>query len=145
MDVFAKYVSGIDNPDHRLKAEEILSWTAGQFPNLEAQIKWNKPTFTDHGTYIIMFAAAKNHLSILPEKETMEHLAMTSPRPGTALLRACSEFDGLIRCTMICLRRSSNLTSRKKLKIRGFGASGRDVEGGRHGRFQRLFIKYRQP
>ncbi len=39
MDVFAKYVSGIDNPDHRLKAEEILSWTAGQFPNLEAQIQ----------------------------------------------------------------------------------------------------------
>ncbi|AIU81180.1 iron chaperone [Bacillus velezensis] len=75
MDVFAKYVSGIDNPDHRLKAEEILSWTADQFPNLEAQIKWNKPMFTDHGTYIIMFAAAKNHLSILPEKETMEHFA----------------------------------------------------------------------
>ncbi|MEC3772010.1 iron chaperone [Bacillus velezensis] len=82
MDVFAKYVSGIDNPDHRLKAEEILSWTADQFPNLEAQIKWNKPTFTDHGTYIIMFAAAKNHLSILPEKETMEHFADDIARAG---------------------------------------------------------------
>ncbi|MHC6249207.1 iron chaperone [Bacillus velezensis] len=59
MDVFAKYVSGIDNPDHRLKAEEILSWTAGQFPNLEAQIKWNNPTFTDHGTYIIMYQESR--------------------------------------------------------------------------------------
>lgn len=95
MDVFAKYVSGIDNPDHRLKAEEILSWTADQFPNLEAQIKWNKPTFTDHGTYIIMFAAAKNHLSILP---------MTSPKPATALLPVCSEFNGLNRCIMSCLK-----------------------------------------
>lgn len=28
-----------------------------------------------HGTYIIMFATAKNHLSILPEEETMVHFA----------------------------------------------------------------------
>jgi uncharacterized protein len=75
MEVFAKYLAGIDNPDHRDRTEEILAWVANKFPNLEPQIKWNKPTFTDHGTYIIMFATAKNHLSILPEEETMVHFA----------------------------------------------------------------------
>ncbi|WP_199426182.1 iron chaperone [Thermaerobacillus caldiproteolyticus] len=75
MEVFAKYLAGIDNPDHRDRTEEILTWVANKFPNLEPQIKWNKPTFTDHGTYIIMFAVAKNHLSVLPEEKTMVHFA----------------------------------------------------------------------
>ena len=82
MEVFAKYLAGIDNPDHRDRTEEILAWVANKFPNLEPQIKWNKPTFTDHGTYIIMFAAAKNHLSILPEKETMAHFADEITKAG---------------------------------------------------------------
>ncbi|QPA32893.1 iron chaperone [Thermaerobacillus caldiproteolyticus] len=82
MEVFAKYLAGIDNPDHRDRTEEILTWVANKFPNLEPQIKWNKPTFTDHGTYIIMFAAAKNHLSILPEEETMVHFADEIARAG---------------------------------------------------------------
>ncbi|MBN2910752.1 iron chaperone [Polycladomyces sp. WAk] len=75
MEVFAEYLARIDNPQHRARTEEILAWVANKFPNLEPQIKWNKPTFTDHGTYIIMFATAKNHLSILPEEETMVHFA----------------------------------------------------------------------
>ncbi|WP_253718584.1 iron chaperone [Weizmannia acidilactici] len=57
------------------RAEQIFAWMLEKLPNLEPQIKWNKPTFTDRGTYIIMFATAKNHLSILPEKETMVHFA----------------------------------------------------------------------
>jgi uncharacterized protein YdhG (YjbR/CyaY superfamily) len=75
MEVFAKYLAGIDNPDHRARTEEILAWVANKFPNLEPQIKWNKPTFTDHGTYIIMFATAKNHLSVLPEEVGIAHFA----------------------------------------------------------------------
>ncbi|PAE99308.1 iron chaperone, partial [Bacillus velezensis] len=30
MDVFKDYLSSIDSPDHRLRMEEILSWTAGR-------------------------------------------------------------------------------------------------------------------
>lgn len=104
MDVFAKYVSGIDNPDHRLRMEEILSWTAGQFPILKPQIKWNTPMFTDHGTFIIGFAAAKHHVSVSPKKRVLRILPTTSPVPATAPLPVCSEFNGLIRCNMICLK-----------------------------------------
>jgi uncharacterized protein len=75
MEVFAEYLAHIDNPQHRARTEEVLTWVTKKFPNLEPQIKWNKPTFTDHGTYIIMFATAKNHLSILPEEKTMVHFA----------------------------------------------------------------------
>jgi uncharacterized protein len=75
MEVFAEYLAHIDNPQHRARTEEVLTWVTKKFPNLEPQIKWNKPTFTDHGTYIIMFDTAKNHLSILPEEEAMVHFA----------------------------------------------------------------------
>lgn len=75
MEVFAKYLAGIDNPDHRERTEEILAWVANRFPNLEGKIKWNTPMFTDHGTYIIGFSTAKNHMSISPEEVGMVQFA----------------------------------------------------------------------
>jgi uncharacterized protein YdhG (YjbR/CyaY superfamily) len=70
MEVFAKYLAGIDNPDHRDRTEEI-----NKFPNLEPQIKWNTPMFSDHGTFIIGFSTAKHHLSVSPEEVGIEHFA----------------------------------------------------------------------
>ncbi|MBA2875149.1 iron chaperone [Thermaerobacillus caldiproteolyticus] len=75
MEVFVKYLAGIDNPDHRDRTEEILAWVVNKFPNLEPQIKWNTPMFTDHGTFIIGFSTAKHHLSVSPEEQTMVHFA----------------------------------------------------------------------
>jgi len=42
----------------------------------------DQTTFTDHGTYIIMLATAKNHLSILPEEKTMVHFANEIAQAG---------------------------------------------------------------
>ncbi|MHA6261558.1 iron chaperone [Sporosarcina sp. CAU 1771] len=67
MEVFEAYLSGIDNPDHRERAEEVLKWITNEFPNLEPLIKWNTPMFADHGTFIISFSTAKYHLSVAPE------------------------------------------------------------------------------
>ncbi len=75
MEVFAKYLVGIDNPDHRERTEEILAWVANKFPNLEPQIKWNTPMFTDHGIFIIGFSTAKHHLSVSPEEAGIAHFA----------------------------------------------------------------------
>lgn len=75
MEVFAEYLSGIDNPDHRERTEEILTWVASKYPNLEPQIKWNTPMFTDHGTFIMGFSTSKNHMSISPEEAGIAHFA----------------------------------------------------------------------
>ncbi|MFD0769421.1 iron chaperone [Bacillus sp. CGMCC 1.60114] len=75
MEVFLKYLAGIDNPDHQGRTEEILAWVANKFPNLEPQIKWNTPMFTDHGTFIIGFSTAKHHLSVSPEEVGIAHFA----------------------------------------------------------------------
>ncbi|MCM3086674.1 hypothetical protein SAMN04488127_2653 [Bhargavaea ginsengi] len=71
MEAFAGFLKGIDNQDHRDRTEEVLRWVADTFPRLEPVIKWNQPMFTDHGTYIIGFSVAKNHLSVAPEQAAM--------------------------------------------------------------------------
>jgi uncharacterized protein len=75
MEVFEKYLVGIDNPDHRDRTEEVLTWIANKYPNLEPHIKWNTPMFSDHGTFIIGLSTAKQHMSISPEEVVIAHFA----------------------------------------------------------------------
>lgn len=80
--MFAKYLTGIDNLDHRDRTEEVLAWVANKFPNLEQQIKWNTPMFSDHGTFIIGFSTAKHHLSVSPEEAGIAHFADAIEQAG---------------------------------------------------------------
>lgn len=72
MEVFADFLAKIANPAHRARTEEILTWVKDRFPQLEPQLKWNQPMFTDHGTFIIGFSTAKQHLSVAPDEKTMK-------------------------------------------------------------------------
>ena len=75
MEVFAGYLAGIDNLQHRTRMEEVLSWVAKSFPDLEPKIAWNQPMFTNHGTFIIGFSVAKQHMSIAPERAGILHFS----------------------------------------------------------------------
>jgi uncharacterized protein YdhG (YjbR/CyaY superfamily) len=75
MEVFAEYLSHIDNPQHHARTEEVLGWVVKSFPNLVPKIAWNQPMFTDHGTFIIGFSVAKQHLAIAPEKAGINHFS----------------------------------------------------------------------
>ena len=68
MKFFEEFLNGIDDPGHQDRTEEVFAWTAQKFPYLEPVIKWNQLMFTDHGTYIIGFSVAKNHMSVAPEQ-----------------------------------------------------------------------------
>ncbi len=46
---------------------QLLSYISNKFPQLKEEIKWSQPMFTDHGTFIIGFSVAKNHIAIAPE------------------------------------------------------------------------------
>lgn len=74
MEIFSEFLAKIDNPEHRERTEEVLSWVKNKFPNLEPVIKWNQPMFTDHGTYIIGFSVSKKHLAVAPESVTVSHV-----------------------------------------------------------------------
>ncbi|AYV66676.1 iron chaperone [Niallia circulans] len=68
MEVFAEFLAGIDNPEHRDRTEEVLHWVMKKFPSLVPKIAWNQPMFTDHETFIIGFSIAKQHLAVAPER-----------------------------------------------------------------------------
>lgn len=68
MEAFAEYLARIENPRHRARTEEVLGWVAERFPNLTPKIAWNQPMYTDHGTFIIGFSTAKNHMAVAPER-----------------------------------------------------------------------------
>jgi uncharacterized protein YdhG (YjbR/CyaY superfamily) len=67
MDVFAEYLAKIDHPQHRARMEEVLGWVAMKFPGFVPKVAWNQPMFTDHGTFIIGFSEARQHLAVAPE------------------------------------------------------------------------------
>lgn len=68
MEVFADFLAGIDNPEHRSRIEEVMQWVMKKFPNLVPKMAWNQPMFTDHETFIIGFSIAKQHLAVAPER-----------------------------------------------------------------------------
>lgn len=75
MEVFSSYLANIENPEHRARTEEILSWAADSFPTLVPKVAWNQPMFTDHGTFIIGFSTARQHLAVAPEKEALDRFS----------------------------------------------------------------------
>lgn len=102
MDVFAKYLSEIDNVKHRARTEEVLTWVAERFQNLMPKIAWNQPMFTDYDTFIIGFSIAKQHLAVAPEKVGIDHFSdeIVKDRYGhtkqTVQLFGGSEFYNMI-------------------------------------------------
>lgn len=70
---FQLYLSSIDSPDKKERMEDILKYIKKSFPQLRAEIKWNQPMFTDHGTFIIGFSIAKKHIAVAPELTAIAH------------------------------------------------------------------------
>ncbi|HOV69065.1 MAG TPA: iron chaperone [Clostridia bacterium] len=82
MQDFQSYLNSIEDPGKRERMENILSFIKNSFPQLKEEIKWNQPMFTDHGTFIIGFSIAKNHISVAPEAVTIEHFAKDVRQAG---------------------------------------------------------------
>ncbi|MDI7742687.1 iron chaperone [Lysinibacillus fusiformis] len=82
MEELKGYLDKIDDPNHRERMEEIFSWILEKFPNLKPELKWNQPMFTDHGTFIMGFSTAKQHLSATPEEFGMAHFAEDIAQAG---------------------------------------------------------------
>ncbi|OIJ14563.1 hypothetical protein BKP37_08035 [Anaerobacillus alkalilacustris] len=74
MEVFSEFLAGIDDPFHRERAEEVFTWIKKKYPNLNTEIKWKQPMFTDHGTFIIGFSVSKKHIAVAPESVTITHV-----------------------------------------------------------------------
>lgn len=67
MDTFEEFLAKIEVPEHRERTAEVLQWVFDEYPELEPRIAWKGAVFTHHGTYIIGFSTARNHLAFSPE------------------------------------------------------------------------------
>ncbi|MDT8860791.1 iron chaperone [Alkalihalobacillus sp. MEB130] len=74
MEVFSEYLKGIEEPFQRDRMEEVFTWITNSYPNLNKEIKWKQPMYTDHGTFIIGFSVSKKHLAVAPESVTITHV-----------------------------------------------------------------------
>ena len=68
MEFFQGYLDTIENQEHRNRVQTVLLWVGERFPDLSPRLAWNQPMFTHHGTYIIGFSTAKNHMAVAPER-----------------------------------------------------------------------------
>ena len=82
MEEFEEYLSKINTPQHKARMSEILQWVQKKYPQLVGKIAWNQPMFTDHGTFIISFSLANQHIAMGPEKQTMVELADLIQKSG---------------------------------------------------------------
>ena len=82
MEVFTDYLAHVDNPQHRTRTEEILGWVIRRFPDLMPRIAWNQPMYTDHGTFIIGFSVARQHMAVAPEKAGINQFSDEIVRAG---------------------------------------------------------------
>ncbi|MFP4287493.1 MAG: iron chaperone [Candidatus Izemoplasmataceae bacterium] len=65
---YETFLETIKNPLIKEKMMALVDFVQTTFPHLKLEIKWNQPMFTDHGTFIIGFSAAKNHINLAPEQ-----------------------------------------------------------------------------
>jgi uncharacterized protein YdhG (YjbR/CyaY superfamily) len=82
METLGDYLATLPEAEHRARFGEIFDWIHQQFPQLESKIGWNQPMFTDHGTFIIGFSAAKKNLAFMPERAGMAHLSEAITKSG---------------------------------------------------------------
>jgi len=65
---FEEYLSTIEDEEKRIKTRSVLNWVKKNYPYFVEEVKWSQPMFSNEGTYIIGFSAAKKHLAVIPEK-----------------------------------------------------------------------------
>ncbi len=70
LELFKDFLSNINDLENQRKIEEILLWVTDNF-ELDKKVAWNQPMFTDHGTFIVGFSVAKNHIAVAPESKTI--------------------------------------------------------------------------
>ena len=67
-----EFLATIPNDDNRARMADVLVWFGLTYPEMELRIAWNQPMFTHHGTFIIGFSTASQHMAMAPpERATM--------------------------------------------------------------------------
>ncbi len=72
MKTFTDFINTIEDTGKRARMQEILDHIKSKYPQLQEEIKWHQPMFSDHGTFIIGFSIAKAHIAVAPESKVIQ-------------------------------------------------------------------------
>lgn len=82
METFQDYLDSLASEEQKERFREVFAWMEKTFPELKTRIAWNQPMYTDHGTFIVAFSAAKAHMACSPETKGIEHFAKELDEAG---------------------------------------------------------------
>ena len=124
MNDFSQYLSRIDNPQHRARMEEIFGWITQKFPALLPKIAWNQPMFTHHGTFIIGFSAAKQHMAVAPEEAVIDQFSDEIARAGYSRTKGIIriKWDSPVDYSLLAKMIELNISEKKNCEtsLRGY-------------------------
>ena len=72
MNTFQEFLETVEESEKRERLVSIFSYIRKEFPELQEEVKWKQPMFTDHGTFIIGFSVSKGHISVGPERACLQ-------------------------------------------------------------------------
>ena len=59
MNTFQEFLETVEEGEKRERLASIFSYIRKEFPELQEEVKWKQPMYTDHGTFIIGFSVSK--------------------------------------------------------------------------------------
>lgn len=92
MKTFEDVLTKIKDERQREVMTEVLSWVRETYQQLVPAVKWSEPMFTNNGTFIIGFNAAKKYFAVAPEPATIKHFMDEILATGYSLYRKFSTF-----------------------------------------------------
>ena len=56
--------------------EVVLNWVTKKSSDLMTRVAWNEPMFIQHGTFILGFSVAKQHLAVTSERAEINYKSL---------------------------------------------------------------------
>lgn len=61
--------------EEKAAISQVFDWIDDNYPDFEAQVKWNTPLYVKDGSFIVGVKPAKHHFSINPEPKGIEEFS----------------------------------------------------------------------
>lgn len=123
MNTLEDFFNTLLEPQQVLRTQQLFSWMSQEFPELVCVLKWKQPMFTTHGTFIISYSVTKKHLSVAPERQTIQHFKQEIAAAGYETTLNLIKLPWQQPVPYGLLKKSSFIIKKKKQIILNFGVN----------------------
>lgn len=120
MNEFNDFLANLNNDNQRNKLIDVFDWIDMTFLKLEKRISYGQPTYTDHGTFIISFAAFKHYIYINSEMVVVDAFETLIKNLGYELGKGIIKVKNDLQIDFELLRRIINKQVEEKKDCQKF-------------------------